>query len=68
MERAIRIIFAKMPINTKFWKSSRSDIGIQAILHKIVLFQAKIVSSEQYMPDDDFKKLLASAGKLKKRH
>ena len=34
---------------------------------RLYYFKAKIVSSEQYMPDDDFKKLLASAGKLKKK-
>ena len=33
---------------------------------RLYYFKAKIVSSEQYMPDEDFKKLLASAGKLKK--
>ena len=34
---------------------------------RLYYFKAKIVSSEQYMPDDDFKKLLASAGRLKKK-
>jgi len=34
---------------------------------RLYYFKAKIVSSEQYMPDEDFKKLLASAGKLKKK-
>ena len=34
---------------------------------RLYYFKAKIVSSEQYMPDKDFKKLLASAGRLKKK-
>ena len=34
---------------------------------RLYYFKAKIVSSEQYMPDEDFKKLLASAGRLKKK-
>ena len=34
---------------------------------RLYYFKAKIVSSEKYMPDEDFKKLLASAGRLKKK-
>ena len=34
---------------------------------RLYYFKAKIVSSEQYMPDEDFKKLLASASRLKKK-
>ena len=33
---------------------------------RLYYFKAKIVSSEQYMPDEDFKKLLNSAAKKKK--
>ena len=34
---------------------------------RLYYFKAKIVSSEQYMADEDFKKLLASASRLKKK-
>ena len=34
---------------------------------RLYYFKAKIVSSEKYMPDEDFKKLLASAGRLKEK-
>ena len=46
----------------RYWDSNIGNGNIERLYY----FKAKIVSSEQYMPDDDFKKLLASAGKLKK--
>ena len=47
----------------RFWDSNIGNGNIERLYY----FKAKIVSSEQYMPDDDFKKLLASAGRLKKK-
>jgi len=47
----------------RFWDS---NIGNGAI-ERLYYFKAKVVSNQAYMPDDDFKKLLASASRLKKK-
>ena len=47
----------------RYWDSNIGNGNIERLYY----FKAKIVSSEQYMPDQDFKKLLSSAGKLKKK-
>ena len=46
----------------RFW-----DMNTVNGIERLFYFKAKIVSSEQYMPDEDFKKLLANAGKIKKK-
>jgi predicted phosphodiesterase len=46
----------------RYWDSNIGNGNIERLYY----FKAKIVASEHYMPDDDFKKLLRSAGKLKK--
>ena len=47
----------------RFWDSNIGNGNIERLYY----FKAKIVSNKAYMPDDDFKKLLASAGRLNKK-
>ena len=47
----------------RYWDSNIGNGNIERLYY----FKAKIVSSDEYMPDEDFKKLLANAGRLKKQ-